>query len=119
MKFRMCLILIPVAQASQLATDQIDHDCIGCICEAMLCNTSMTCNAKLCGPYRIMHEYWIDAGKPMLQGDNVNDQNGKPITDQSHNYIDLNVTTRSCIGRMSNKMYPRDRKSSKWSLIAS
>ncbi|VVC30736.1 EF-Hand 1, calcium-binding site,Destabilase [Cinara cedri] len=59
-------------QTRQLTRHTIDRDCLGCICDAVLCNINIMCDAKrdTCGPYRIMSTYWIDAGRPVLQGDN-------------------------------------------------
>jgi len=44
--------------------------CLGCICEAISgCNRTLTCNADVCGLFRITWGYWADSGKPTLNGE--------------------------------------------------
>ncbi|XKL66939.1 hypothetical protein PGB90_010359 [Kerria lacca] len=48
--------------------------CLSCICEATSsCNQTLECLGEYCGMFLISRSYWIDAGSPVLQKDNVNE----------------------------------------------
>ncbi|XP_042874738.1 lysozyme-like isoform X2 [Penaeus japonicus] len=57
--------------------EEVDPNCLGCLCEASTkCNVSTACHvpypgAYFCGPFLISWAYWADAGKPIIDGDNV------------------------------------------------
>jgi len=43
------------------------------MCEATTkCNLNHNCTQGLCGPLLISEAYWIDAGQPIIDGDNIN-----------------------------------------------
>ncbi|XP_015186257.1 PREDICTED: lysozyme-like [Polistes dominula] len=49
---------------------EVSKVCLGCICEAVSgCKTTLGCNGDVCGPFRITHAYWVDAGKPTLNNE--------------------------------------------------
>lgn len=53
--------------------------CLGCICSAMAsCDETVTCNGVACGMFLLSKQYWVDSGKPVLEGDNPIDKEGKP-----------------------------------------
>ncbi|KAJ9585323.1 hypothetical protein L9F63_002908 [Diploptera punctata] len=50
----------------------VSEICLGCICEAVSnCNSSARCSGDVCGLFKITWAYWADAGKPILNGDDV------------------------------------------------
>ncbi|KYM94116.1 Lysozyme 2, partial [Cyphomyrmex costatus] len=52
-----------------VTAQRISQQCIRCICEAASeCNISIGCDGPVCGPFYITKQYWIDAGKPNLNG---------------------------------------------------
>lgn len=47
--------------------------CLGCICEATSdCNQTIGCLGDYCGMFLVSHTYWVDAGAPVLIGDDSN-----------------------------------------------
>lgn len=47
--------------------------CLGCICEAASdCNQTIGCLGDYCGMFLVSRTYWVDAGAPVLIGDDPN-----------------------------------------------
>lgn len=65
-------------QQTNLKVEPLSEVCLACICESISsCNRNQTCEGDVCGMFRITWAYWADSGKPVLQGDNPNDGQGK------------------------------------------
>jgi hypothetical protein len=61
----------------QNTTLPVTDVCLGCICEAASeCDRKIQCTGDTCGLFRITWAYWSDSGKPTLQGELPDSQNG-------------------------------------------
>jgi len=82
-----------------VTAQEISQKCIGCICEAASgCNITVGCDGPVCGPFYITKQYWIDAGRPYINGgqsDNDNEDSELPFFIQKKLYIkSLNVKNK-------------------------
>ena len=70
-------------------TDAVAADCLGCLCEASTsCNSTIGCTSAppggyFCGPFLISRAYWVDAGKPVLGGDDPERAGGELVPKRS------------------------------------
>ncbi|KYN27916.1 Lysozyme [Trachymyrmex cornetzi] len=59
-----------------VTAQEISQKCIGCICEATSgCNITVGCDGPVCGPFYITKQYWIDAGRPYVNGGQSDNDN--------------------------------------------
>jgi len=78
-----CLLILFVVLArvfgqQQLLDNSISQECMGCICEAASkCDVNAGCTNGMCGLFKITFPYWVDAGKPIILGDDPNDSKGR------------------------------------------
>lgn len=72
--------------ASSNSTDlPVTDICLGCICEAASgCDRSIKCTGDVCGLFRITWAYWSDSGKPTLQGQTIDSQDGMHFYEFTH-----------------------------------
>ncbi|CAG9763677.1 unnamed protein product [Ceutorhynchus assimilis] len=58
--------------SESIVLSNLDTQCLRCICHAATeCDLARTCIQGYCGPFKISHIYWIDAGKVILPGDDI------------------------------------------------
>ncbi|XP_063243385.1 invertebrate-type lysozyme 3-like [Bacillus rossius redtenbacheri] len=64
------LLLAPVLGQQDDFSGDVDNLCLGCICEAASdCDRQAGCLGDVCGLFKITRPYWVDAGRPLVQGD--------------------------------------------------
>lgn len=55
--------------------------CLGCICEVTSgCNNTVGCSGDTCGPFAITWAYWADAGRPTVNEEPSNIENGELLS---------------------------------------
>lgn len=73
---------------SNLNIEPLSEACLECICESISsCDRSQMCTGDVCGMFRITRKYWIDSGKPVLEGDDPNDKQCKKKKEKSYKLL--------------------------------